>query len=203
MTIKIYNFPRGGRGVRLFWQCEEMGLPYEAEAVTFPSSAAYKALNPLGTVPFLVDGEVAINESVAIMLYLAERYGPTPLLPVKNDPAFARVLQMTVFGEASIGAGFNPLLAAKFMAPDADKTNWSVRTGEARVEQFVGYVCDVLGGRDFLVGDGLTLADICVCTALGIWRGALDKVLPERLSAYQERLQARPAYQRASTKQQR
>ena len=41
MTIKIYNFPRGGRGVRLFWQCEEMGLPYEAEAVTFPPRAAY------------------------------------------------------------------------------------------------------------------------------------------------------------------
>mgnify|MGYP001248735845 CR=1 FL=1 len=201
MTIKIYNFPRGGRGVRLFWQCEEMGLPYEAEAVTFPPSAAYKALNPLGTVPFLVDGAVAINESVAIMLYLAERYGPTPLLPAKTDPAFARVLQLTVFGEASIGGMLNPLLAAKFGAPDADKGNWSVRVGEARVEQFVGYVSDMLGERDFLVGDELTLADICVSTALGIWRGALDKVLPERLSAYQQRLQARPAYQRASAKQ--
>ena len=201
MTIKIYNFPRGGRGVRLFWQCEEMGLPYEAEAMTFPPSVAYKALNPLGTVPFLVDGDVAINESVAIMLYLAERYGPTPLLPAKSDAAFARVLQITVFGEASIGGMLNPLLDAKFSAPDADKDNWSVRMGEARVEQFVGYVSDMLGERAFLVGDGLTLADICVSTALGIWRGALDKVLPERLNAYQQRLQARPGYQRASAKQ--
>jgi glutathione S-transferase len=137
------------------------------------------------------------------MLYLAERYGPTPLLPAKDDPAFARVLQLTVFGEASIGGMLNPLLTAKFGAPDADKSNWSVRTGEARVEQFVGYVLDVLGERAFLVGDDLTLADICVCTALGIWRDALDKVLPERLSAYQQRLQARPGYQRASAQQQR
>jgi glutathione S-transferase len=203
MTIKIYNFPRGARGVRLFWQCEEMGLAYETEAVTFPPSAAYTALNPLGTVPFLVDGAVAINESVAIMLYLAGRYGPTPLLPAAGDPAFARVLQLTVFGEASIGATVNPLLAAKFGAPEADKSNWSVRSGEARVEQFVGYVADVLGERPYLVGDGLSLADICVSTALGIWRGALGKVLPERLSVYQQRLQARPAYQRASAKQQR
>ena len=48
--IKIWNFPRGMRGVRLFWQCEEMGLAYEAEAVTFPPSEAYRALINVGSV---------------------------------------------------------------------------------------------------------------------------------------------------------
>ena len=201
--IRIHNFPRGARGVRLFWQCEEMGLAYEAEAVTFPPAATYRALNPLGNVPFLQDGDVAINESVAIMLYLAERYGPTPLLP-KSDPVrLARVMQMTVFGEASIGGALNGLMEAKFAAPEADKRNWSVAALEARVEKFLAYVETMLGERAYLVGDDLTLADICICTAFGMWQGALDKTLSPKLGAYQQRLQARPAYARARDKQKR
>lgn len=201
MTMTIHNFPRGGRGVRLFWQCEEMGLPYETKAVTFPPSADYRALNPIGNVPFLQDGDVAINESVAIMLYLAGKYGPTPLMPAKDDPSFARVLQMLVFSEASIGASVNTLLAAKFGAPEADKTNWSVRVTEARIEQFLGFVADVLGDQPYLAGSTFTLADIAISTAMGVYRGALDKTLSPKLSAYQDRLQARPAYQRVKAKQ--
>jgi len=196
--IRIHNFARGGRGLRVLWQCEEMGLPYRLEIVSFPTSEAYRALNPLGTVPFLEDdGGVAINESVAMMLYLAQKYGPTPLLPSNNDPLFARVLQMTVFGEATIAAALNPLLAAHFVAPEADKRNWSVRGQEGRVKQAVGYVADMLGSDPFLAGDELTLADISVSTALGIWRGGLNGALPDKLVAYQERMAARPAHRRA------
>jgi Glutathione S-transferase, N-terminal domain len=62
--IRIHNFARGGRGLRVIWQCEEMALPYRLETLSFPTSEAYRALNPLGTVPFLEDvGGVAINES--------------------------------------------------------------------------------------------------------------------------------------------
>jgi glutathione S-transferase len=196
--ITVYNFPRGLRGVRLFWQCEEMGLPYRAETVSFPTSAAYRTLNPLGTVPFLTDDDgVAINESVAMMLYLAERYGPTPLLPGKDDPRLARVLQMTVFGEATIAAGLNPLLTAHFMAPEPDKRNWSVRAQQARIEQALNFVAQMLGDDPYLAGGDLTLADISIVTALGIWRGGLDGALSDKLAAYRERLAARPAYQRA------
>jgi glutathione S-transferase len=196
--IRIHNFACGARGLRVLWQCEEMGLPYRLETVSFPTSEGYRALNPLGTVPFLQDdGGVAINESVAMILYLAQRYGPTPLLPGSNDPMFARVLQMTVFGEATIAAVLNPLLAAHFVAPEPDKRNWSVRGQEGRVKQAVGYVADMLGSDPFLAGRELTLADISVSTALGIWRGALGGALPDTLLAYQERMAARPAYQRA------
>jgi glutathione S-transferase len=80
--MKIHNFARGARGLRVMWLCEEMGLPYSVQNHSFPVSDDYRALNPLGTVPFLEDdGGVAINESVAIMFYVAQRYGPTPLLP--------------------------------------------------------------------------------------------------------------------------
>jgi glutathione S-transferase len=66
--MTIHNFPRGARGQRAMWVCEEMGLPYAVQAHAFPVGADYRALNPLGTVPFLEDADgVALNESVAIM----------------------------------------------------------------------------------------------------------------------------------------
>ncbi|AUX26420.1 glutathione S-transferase [Sorangium cellulosum] len=196
--IKVYNFARGARGLRVMWQCEEMGLPYQVETVSYPPSEAYLALNPLGSVPFLEDeGGVAIHESVAMMLYLAQRHGPTPLLPDKEDPALARVLQMTVFGEATIGAGVNALLTAHFGAPEGDKRNWSVRAHEASVERALRFTADLLGDRPFLAGERLTLADISVSTAVGIYRGVLGKALPDELVAYQERMAARPALERA------
>lgn len=199
--ILIHNFPRGARGVRLFWQCEEMGLPYETAAVTFPPSAEYRALNPFGNVPFIQDGEVAIHESIAIMLYLAGRYGPTMLVPPKDDPAFATMLQLLVFTEASFGAGMNMLMAAHFGAPPEAKRNWSVGVQEDIAAAQLAFVEGKLGDRVHLVGDQLTLADIAMCTALGIWKGALGKDIPPRLAAWREGLMERPAYQRASARQ--
>jgi glutathione S-transferase len=198
-VIRIYNFANGQRGLRVMWQCEEMGLPYEVETVSFPTSGAYRLRNPLRTVPFLEDeGDVAINESVAIMLYLAQRYGPTPLLPAAPDPTLARVLQLAVFGEATLGAGLNPLLMARFGAPEPEKHNWSVKAQESRVGQALSYVDDLLGDGAFLAGPDLSLADISVNAALGIWTGGLGQALPPKLAAYRERLTARPAYQRAT-----
>ncbi len=200
--IKIYNFPRGARGVRAFWVCEEMGLPYEVQNFTYPPPDWYKAKNPLGSVPFLEDGEIAINESVAMMLYLAEKYGPTSLLPAKDDPALGRVLQMTVFGETTLGAPMNTLMMARFAAPDPDKGNWSVRATEARVDQAIAYVEAMLGDNEFLAGKHLTLADISIATAFGMWKGALSKTTPDTISAWRDRLAARPGYQRAQARAQ-
>jgi glutathione S-transferase len=182
------------------WLCEEMGLPYRVAKVTFPPSKDYLALHPLGSVPFLEDGEVKISESIAMMIYIAERYGPTPFLPAKTDPALARVLQMAVFAEASIGGALNTLMAAHFGAPDADKRNWSIRGVEATVERAFNYVQAILGDNPYLVGKEPTIADMAITTTLGIWQGALGKPVPEKLVPYRERLAARPAYQRAREK---
>jgi glutathione S-transferase len=199
--IKIHNFPRGARGQRVMWLCEEMGLPYAVQNHSFPTGKAYRELNPLGTVPFLEDsGGVAINESIAMMLYIGHRYGPTSLLPAGNGALMARVLQLTVFGETEIGMNLNPLLAAHFMAGDADKRNWSVIGLEQRVRRAIDFAATVVQDRSYLVGDDLTIADISVSCGLGIWQGALGGALPEALAAYQERLRSRPAYQGARSR---
>lgn len=200
MTIKIYNFPRGARGLRAMWVCEEMGLGYEVVKLAFPTDEAYRKKNPLGSVPFLEDGAVAINESVAIMLYLAERYGPTPLLPKRDDPAFARVMQLCVFSEATLGAGLNTLMMAHFAAPEADKTNWSVTATAARVEQALGFVEQLLGDAPYLAGAQFSLADIAITTAIGMRQGALGQAPSAKLGAYRDRMMARPAYERAKAR---
>lgn len=197
--ITISNFTRGIRGVRVVWVCEEMGLAYKAVGFEFPVPAEYRAKYPLGSVPFLEDeGGVAIGESVAQMLYLAQRYGPTPLLPTE-PAAMARVLQLTVASEAALGGLMNPMMGTKFAAPADQKANWTDGFCNARVTDGLNYVESLLGDGAYFVGDGLTLADIAIATALGMWDGALGQHIPPGLAAHRERMRQRPAYQKAAT----
>jgi glutathione S-transferase len=178
-----------------------MGLAWRGEILGYPVPAEYRAKYPPGSVPFVEDddGGAALGESVAIMLYLAQRYGPTPLLP--SDPAaMARTLQLTVFSEALLGGLMNPLIATRFVAPDGEKANWTQGFCDARVADGLAYAASLLGDAAFFVGETLTLADIAVSTALGMWRGALDKQIPAPLAAHRDRMMTRPGYERAREK---
>lgn len=195
--IRVYNFANGVRGLRVIWQCEEMGLPYEVETVPFPPGETYRRKNPLGTAPFLEDDDVAITESVAMMVYLAQAYGPTPLLPTRDTARMARVIELVVFAEATFGAGLNTLMMARFGAPPEDRQNWSVRAQRKRTEQALLFIENALGEYPFFTGVELTLADIAIATGLGLWKGALDEAIPDHLAGWRDRLMTRPAYQRA------
>lgn len=199
----IHNFSRGARGLRVVWLCEEMGLPYHSSKVDFPPGPDYLAMHAPGSVPFLEDADgVAMAESVAMLLYLVQRYGPTPLLPGPDQPAtLARVMELCVFSEASLGAQINSLLEEKFAAPAADKNNWSVRAMRRRLATSLAFLEQRLGEGPYLAGKAFSLADIAVAPGLGMYRGALDGEIPESLSEYLARIAARPAYQRAQATQ--
>jgi glutathione S-transferase len=199
-VITIHNFDRGARGQRVAWQCEEMGLAWRPEVFAYPSPPEYRAKYPPGSVPFLEDdGDVGMGESVAMMIYLAQRYGPTPLLPA--DPAdMARTLQLVVFSEAVLGGLMNPLMGTRFVAPDDQKSNWTQGFCEARVSDGLAYAVSLLGDAEFFVGDDLTLADIAISTSLGMWEGALGNEIPPPLSLHRDRMMARPAYERAKAR---
>ena len=81
-----------GRGFRVVWLLEEMGLPYRLRPVDLfedvTKDAEFMAINPAGFIPALVDGDAVMVESVAIMRYLTRRYGPTPLAPVPETRPF-------------------------------------------------------------------------------------------------------------------
>ena len=195
--INVYDFPHGARGLRVAWLCEEMGLAHTFVPVSFPPDASYRELNPFGTVPFLQDGNVSMSESVAMMFYIAQKYGPTDPLPSVDDERFAKVLQFTLLGEASLSSLMTPLLAVRFGAPADQKRNWSAIGIESRLKGTIDRIGDALGDREYLVGPSLTLADISVATALRIWGRGVGQDLPTTLRAYCDRLQDRPAFKRA------
>ena len=78
--ITLYHCD-GARSFRPLWMLEEMGLPYELKMLPFPPrvfAKEYLAINPLGTIPFMIDGETRMTESSGICHYLGTRRGPTP-----------------------------------------------------------------------------------------------------------------------------
>jgi glutathione S-transferase len=81
------------------WLCEEMGLAYTFVPVSFPPDRSYRTLNLFGTVPFLQDGNVSMSESVAMMFYIAQKYGPTDALPPIDDERFAKFFNSPCSGK--------------------------------------------------------------------------------------------------------
>jgi len=163
--IVIHDFPHGARGLRVGWLCEEMGLPYAMKPVSFPTDSASRSLNPFGTVPFLQHGEISMTESIAMLFYVAQQYD---MLLSNGDSRQTKVLQFTLFGEATLASPMSPLLAERFGAPTDQKRNWSAVGIESRLKSNIACLSDQLGDREFLVGVSLTLADISVVTALRI-----------------------------------
>ena len=196
--ITITNFAHGARGLRPAWLCEEMGVPYRMAMIPYPVPAEYRSRNPLGQVPFLEDGETATTESTAMLIHIAQRCGPTPLFPPAGDPAHLRVLQMTVFSEATLGATLNALLVDRFAVPETDRDGALPRMLRGRVEQAVDFAAHLLGNGPFFAGEQFTIADIAMSTAFLMWCGPLGGKLPTALAAYQDRATARLAYARAS-----
>ena len=78
-----------GRGFRVVWLLEEMGLPYRVRQVDLLSGiendTEFLAINPAGFIPAIVDGDTVMVESIAIMEYLLARHGPSPLAPAPSD----------------------------------------------------------------------------------------------------------------------
>jgi glutathione S-transferase len=195
--LKIFHAPRT-RSHRIVWLCEEMGVPYEIATVKFGGpSPELLAVNSLKSLPVLQDGAVTMIESIAMMLYIMGRYGPTDLQLQPSDPNYARYLQFLLFGEAGMAMYGNPLVATKFFAPEDKRVNWTSDFLKATFAKRLNFVDDHFGNSPYLIGDRFTAADISVGYTLGLAGFAGDTELPPKLQAYHDRLKARPAYQRA------
>lgn len=197
--LKIYH-SQGARSLRVLWLCEEMGVPYEtAEASFFKPSAEFKAVNPLRTVPAMVDGDVRMIESVAMMIYIMSKHGPTDLDVKPNEPGYADYLQFLLFGEAGVAAYGNPLVATRFMAPEDQKQNWTAGYLKNAILKRLEFVGDKLGGKPFVAADRFTAADISVAYIVtGAKFAGIDEDIPASVKDYVAQLHKRPAYQRAA-----
>jgi glutathione S-transferase len=190
-----------GRGFRVVWLLEEMGLPYRLRPVDLiagvQDDAEFLAINPAGFIPAIQDGEVVMVESIAIMEYLMARYGPTPLAPAPDDPAFPAYQQFLHLGEAGLAASISFVAGARHLAPEAERENWSARQALDVFQTRLGLVTRQLGRFPYLAGERFTAADISVTYALQLAQRTGSAVLGEAEQAYVTRTSGRDAYTRA------
>lgn len=190
-----------GRGFRVVWLLEEMGLAYRLRPVDLlagvENDAEYLAINPAGFIPALRDGDVTMVESIAIMEYLIARYGPTPLAPAPHDPAFPAYQQFLHLGEAGLAASMYFVVVSRNLAPEAERRNWGARKALEVFESRLGLVTPQLARSPYLAGDSFTAADISVTYALEFAQRSGRYVLGEAEQAYMARTTLRDSYQRA------
>lgn len=196
--LTIFHMPRS-RSVRVVWLCEEMGLPYRISPVSFDApSDEFTTANPLRSVPAMIDGDVAMMESPAMLIYLASKYGGDVAV-APSDPAYAAFLQFIVFGEASIAAQAGLAAWTMFRGPDNEKSNFTTGLIDAHLTSRLAYLGKHLEGREFLAADRFTAADVSVSFGLNLLAfGQRQHLMPPNLAAYHQRMLERPAYKRAS-----
>lgn len=200
MTTPVLYTCARSRGLRATWAAEEAGVPIDLEILPFPPrflAPEYMAINPLGTVPLLVDGDSRLTESCAIAHYLATRGGYTPLAIAPGERDYAEYCDYTYHADATIT--FPQTVYMRFAIFEKDK-GWA-EAGHAYAKWFHKRLIKIeqrLEGREFLCADRFTVADICVGYALILAQSVgLDEGVPESLKDYRARLTARPAYIRA------
>jgi glutathione S-transferase len=190
-----------GRGFRVVWLLEEMGLAYRLRPVDLlagvEEDAEFLAINPAGFIPAIQDGDVTMVESIAIMEYLMARYGPTPLAPDPHDPAFPAYQQFLHLGEAGLAASIYFVNGARNRAPETERQNWSARQALEVFQSRLGLVTRQLARSPYLAGETFTAADISVTYALESARRNGGVALGEAEQAYVARTSGRGAYQRA------
>ena len=190
-----------GRGFRVVWLLEEMGLAYRLRPVDLlaglEDDTEFLTINPAGFIPAIVDGDVTMVESIAIMEYLMARYGPTPLAPGADDPAFPAYQQFLHLGEAGLAGPNNIIVAAQILAPEAERDNWITRWALKTFESRRGLVSRQLARSPYLAGEMFTAADISVTYALEFAQRTGNAVLDEVERAYVARTTGREAYARA------
>jgi glutathione S-transferase len=190
-----------GRGFRVVWLLEEMGLAYTLRPVDMLSGVEndteFMAINPGGFIPAIRDGDVTMVESIAIMEYLMGRYGPTPVAPAPQDPAFPLYQQFLHLGEAGLATAAFFVLGARVFAPDSERNNWSASQALGVFESRLRLVTRQLARTPFVAGNAFTAADISVVYALNLARIGASIPLAEPEQAYIARATDRPAYRRA------
>ncbi len=200
MNIPVLYTCARSRGLRATWAAEEAGVAIDLKILPFPPrylAPEYLGINPLGTVPLLVDGASRLTESCAIAHYLATRDGFTPLAVQPGERDYAEYCDFTYHADATIT--FPQTVYMRFCLFEKDKGLQAA--GEAYAKWFHKRLVKVeqrLEGREFLCADRFTVADICVGYALILAQSVgLDEGVPESLKAYRARLTAREGYRRA------
>lgn len=195
--IELYHCV-DARSFRALWALEEMGLAYRLHLLPFPPrlfQPDYLEINPLGTIPLLIDGAVRMTESAAIPHYLATRYGPTPLAVGADEPDYGLWLDWLHRSEATLTFPQTIVLRYTRLEP---KERRLAQAADDYAQWFLSrlqHLTRALSEREWLCAGRFTMADLCVGYALLLARtlGLEHKFSPE-IADYWERLSRRPGF---------
>jgi glutathione S-transferase len=187
------------RSQRILWLLEELGAQYEIkhyrrDSQTRLAPPELEAIHPLGKSPVVTDGARTIVESGAIVDYLIRRHGSGRLQPPPESALYDEYVQWLHYAE---GSAMVPLLLRFYVSLLGDAGAPLHPRIDSELARHLGYLNASMNGRQFLVGDSLTGADIMMSFVAELT--GRFKLLPNysAIDAWLERMHARPAYQRA------
>ena len=201
MPVTLYHCP-GARSMRPLWTLEEMGLEYDLVTLPFPPrflQREYLEVNPLGTVPCMVDGDVNMTESAGISQYLVDRYGPTPLAVTVDEPEYGAYLNWLHRSDATLTFPQTLVLRYTQLEPE-EKRNPQVAEDYRRwFLARMRCVEEATADREFLCANRFTIADICIAYAIHLANSLdIEEVFTPNVKRYWDAIIERPAYQRAA-----
>ena len=187
----------GSRGLRVGWTAAELGISLDYRMMPFPPRKfcpEYVGLNPLGTVPMLVDGEIELTESSAICHYIVEKQGNSSLLIQPGEPDYGYFLDFLHHADTTLT--FAQTVYLRFAV--LERSRGLAEAGEAYGRWFGARLARIeerLNCRDYLCADRFTIADLAVCYSLWLaQRTGLSRHFSPRLTSYMQRQIGRPAF---------
>ena len=198
--IIIFHAP-GSRSVRIIWLLEELGLDYELEVLKRGEvNEPFIEASPFSKLPTIIDGEVVMSESVAIVQYILQKYGEGRLEPDHDSNQYAEYLQWLNFGESVLIDPIVSILINKGFRPEEHRHEYSVQSAEKSFAKMIKTLNSIMEGRAYIMGDDFTAADIINGYTLRLADNL--QLLPgepgtENVVNYFKSLASREAYQKA------
>jgi glutathione S-transferase len=192
--MKLFEFAPT-RSIRARWTLQELGVEFEAVSVNLLAGehrqAAFLAINPAGIVPVLVDGDLVLSESVAIVLYLAEKYRERGLFPDDFDVR-AQMTRWLLFTTTELEQPLWRISKHTMLYPEDKRLPGEIALARADFTVMAEVLDRHMVDREFVIGDAVSVADFVLAYTLD-WAqlvGLLEG-LP-RLEGYMERMYDRP-----------
>jgi len=194
--ITIHHAPNS-RSSRFVWMLEEIGQPYEISYVTLRGrdgtpDPEYRKIHPHGKVPAISHDGVVVFESAAIALYLSDAFPDAKLGPRIGDAKRGPYLTWLAY--------YTGVLEPAFVGKALGFTTTNSTTGWAPTDEILAYVSGQLKRGPYLLGDAFSAADILFGSTFALFKGSPLLPADATISAYTERVIARPAFQRALAK---
>jgi glutathione S-transferase len=196
-VLKIFHVP-GTRSVRPIWLCYELDLSVEVEQIDFSpeyrGSKEWRDISPAGKVPALIDGDLTMFESGAMVDYILERYAEGRLHPEPGTTQSALHHQWCWFAEATL---IRPLGLLRILREKDNSGGVLVAEAEEKAGLCIKVVDDALRDRPYLLGDEFGAADIMMGYSIAMVERLLDDRYPNA-QAYLSRLKNRESFQKVA-----